>query len=298
MKKMHENEFEIDEPLVRKLIEDQCPHWANLPLKFIPSSGTDHALFRLGSEYIVRLPRIEWSPGSVQNVINKEYEWVPRIAKCLSIPVSEPMFKGNPNETYPWPWTITKWNEGHNPEFEKENEYEWLAKDLAHFLNELHAINLPDGPFSRRGVPLKKVDEETTKAIKELEGEMDTETITSLWHRFSNVHLWGKSPVWVHGDLLPGNILIQDNRLSAVIDFADVGIGDPACDLIVAWSLLNPYSREVFKSHLDHIDHATWERGKGRALSIALIILPYYKHSNPGLVAVAERMLKQVVNDK
>lgn len=297
MSKMHENEFEIDESLVHILLKSQCPRWANLPLKAIHSSGTDNALFRLGSEYVVRLPRIEWEPGSIIKTINKEYEWLPKLARLLKIPISEPVFKGESDNSYPWIWLVTKWNEGHNPYFEKENEYEFLAKDLANFLNELHGIDLATGPTSRRGVPLKEVDTETRNAIGELEGEIDIPLVTSLWHRLTNIPLWNKKPVWIHGDFLPGNILVQDNRLNAVIDFSDVGIGDPACDLIIAWSLFNVHSRKTFKENLENIDDTTWERGRGWALSIALIMLPYYKNSNPVLAALARRMLENVLQD-
>ena len=291
MAKMHENEFEIDELLVRALLKSQCPHWAHLPLKTIESSGTDHALFRLGNAYVVRLPRIDWA---VEN-IEKEYEWLPKIARCVKIPLSEPVFKGNPNPSYPWPWLITKWNDGYNPSFEKENEYELLAKDSADFLNELHGIKLAHGPRSRRGVPLKERDEETKKAIDALKDEMDIQSIDIFWNQLSNTPSWGKDPVWVHGDFLPGNILVQKNRLSAVIDFSGVGIGDPACDLIIAWALFGSHSRKIFKAHLDNIDEDTWERGRGWALSIALIILPYYKHSNPVLASLARQMIENVL---
>lgn len=224
MTKMHENEFEINEHLVHTLLESQCSQWADLPLKAILSSGTDNALFRLGSEYVVRLPRIEWAPGSVSKSINKEYEWLPKISRFLKIPISEPLFKGISNKSYPWLWTITRWNEGNNPDFEKENEYEHLAKDLAYFLNELHGIKLANGPFSRRGVPLKDLDEQTRKALSELKEVIDVEATMSLWDHLSNIPSWNKDPVWVHGDYLPGNILVQNNRLSAVIDFSDVGV--------------------------------------------------------------------------
>lgn len=296
MTKMHENEFEIDERLVYMLLNSQCPEWASLPLEAILSSGTDNALFRLGSECIVRLPRIEWAIGSIKQSINKEYEWIPQIARFLKIPISEPVFKGNSENFYPWPWLVTKWNEGHNPNFEKEKEYEFLAKDLACFLNELHGIKLANGPLSRRGVPLKEIDAETRKALTELEGEIDIQSVAHLWNHLSNLPSWIKEPVWVHGDFLPGNILVQNNRLSAVIDFSDVGIGDPACDLIVAWSLLKPHSRRIFKENLENIDHDTWERGRGWALSIALIMLPYYKNSNPVLAILARRMIENVLS--
>jgi aminoglycoside phosphotransferase (APT) family kinase protein len=299
MTKMHENELEIDEIFANTLIETQCPQWSGLPIVPVMSSGTDNALFRLGNEYIIRLPRIEWETGSVNKSINKEYEWLPKIAKFLKIPISEPIFKGHPDKSYPWSWLISKWNEGHNPDFENDNEYEFLAKDLAYFLNELHKTNLSHGPLSRRGVALntKIVDEETKKAISELEGEIDIPIVTEIWERLSNIPNWNKEPVWVHGDFLPGNILIQNNRLSAVLDFTDVGMGDPACDLVIAWSLLNPNSRFIFRKKLEKIDDNTWERGKGWALSIASIMLPYYMHSNPVLVKLARRMIEQVLFD-
>lgn len=294
MKKMHEHEFEINENLVQSLLTNQCLKWSNLPLRQVISSGTDNALFRLGNEYIIRLPRIEWSPGSINQSINKEYEWVPKIAQLLKTLISEPIFKGNPDKLYPWAWTINKWNEGQTPDFEKENEYELLAKDLAEFLNELHSIRLPEGPYSRRGVSIKEINEETIKAINSLKGDIDTQKVFSLWEQLINVPLWNKDPVWVHGDFLPGNILIKNNRLSAVIDFTEVGIGDPACDLIIAWSLFNENSRKIFKANLKNIDENTWKRGIAWALSIALIMLPYYKNSNPVLIFLSKRMINNI----
>ena len=294
---MHENEFEINEHLVQALIKQQCPHWAYLPLKKVLSSGTDNALFRLGDDYVVRLPRVEWEPGSNEKSIDKEYEWIRKIATCFKTPISEPIFKGHSTEFYPWSWIVAKWNDGDNPAFEKNNEYQLLAKDLACFLNDLHRISLANGPTSRRGVPLTSsdLDAETRQAISELEGEVDIASVTSLWDRLIRVPAWNKAPVWVHGDYLPGNIVIQNNRLAAVIDFSDLGIGDPACDLIIAWSLLNSQSRNVFREHLENIDDDTWERGKGWALSIAVIMLPYYKNSNPTLATLAGRMIEQVL---
>jgi aminoglycoside phosphotransferase (APT) family kinase protein len=266
-----------------------------LSLRSVESSGTDNALFRLGDQYIVRLPRIEWVPGSNEITLIKEYEWLPKIATFLETPIALPIFKGNPDNAYPWSWLVSRWNEGQNPSFEQENEYEQLAIDLAIFLNDFHKIELPNGPFSRRGVPLIKEDEETRKAISALEEEIDISAAISLWEQVLKVPSWNKSPVWIHGDFLPGNILIQNNRLSAVIDFTDLGIGDPACDLIIAWSLLNSHLRGIFRDHLENIDNDTWERGRGWALSIALIMLAYYKHTNPPLAKLARRMIKNLL---
>lgn len=295
MAKMHENELDIDDRLVRDLLRNQCPQWSGLSLRTLESSGTDNALFRLGDQYIVRLPRIEWVPGSNEITLNKEYEWLPKIATFLKTPIALPFFKGKPDNAYPWSWLVSRWNEGQNPNFEQENEYEQLAIDLARFLNDFHKIKLPNGPFSRRGMPLLEEDEETRKGIGALEGEIDISSMLPLWEQVLKVPSWNKNPVWIHGDFLPGNILIQNNRLSAVLDFTDLGIGDPACDLIIAWSLLNAHSRSVFRDHLENIDNDTWQRGRGRALSIALIMLPYYKHTNPTLAKLARRMIKNIL---
>lgn len=293
---MHENEFPISEDRVQGLLESQCPQWANLHLSPLSSGGTDHALFRLGAEYLVRLPRVEWTPGSVAKRIFKEYTWVPRLAAFLKTPVSEPIFQGAPMGGYPWPWLILRWNEGDTPSYETESQNTLLAQDLAYFLNELHAIELPGGPPSRRGVDLKALDAETKQAIRQLEGEIDVPFVSSLWGELCSVAPCTQAPVWIHGDLLPGNILVKQKRLIAVIDFSDVGVGDPACDLIIAWSLFNRDSREAFKAHLNTIDEDTWERGRGWALSIALIILPYYKHSHPSFARLAQGMLENVIN--
>lgn len=297
MIKMHNNELEINEHLVHLLLKSQCPHWAHLTTKPIASSGTDNALFRLGDDYVVRLPRVEWTAGGVTKNINKEYEWIPKLANLLKTPISNPLFKGNPDKLYPWPWLITTWNEGDNPNYEQENEHKLLAKDLAFFLNELHQSTLMNGPHSRRGVALTEQDTKTKKAITQLENELNSKSVTSLWDKLSNIPTWNKNPVWIHGDFLPGNILVQNNRLNAVIDFSDVGIGDPACDLIIAWSLFKPHSRKIFRNNLENIDDDTWQRGKGWALSIALIMLPYYKYSNPALASLATRIIENVLND-
>ena len=128
-----------------------------------------------------------------------------------------------------------------------------------------------------------------------MEGEIDISRVTSVWDQVSHLPSWNKAPVWVHGDFLPGNIVVQNDRLTAVIDFSDLGIGDPACDLVIAWSLLNSHSRKIFREHLENIDDDTWERGRGWALSIALIMLPYYKNSNPTLATLARRMIEHVL---
>lgn len=294
MLKMHDHELDIQEQLVRTLLTDQCPQWARLPLESITSLATSHAVFRLGKQYLVRMPRIETAAAS----IDKEYKWVPQLASCLSIPISDPCFQGKPSETYPWPWLIAPWQEGHNPVFEKSTEYEVLAKDIAYFLNQLHAIPCTgQEPIPSRGIELTCLEAETRNAIEQLAEEENIFQAIKIWEQLLQMPGWPHKAVWVHGDLLPVNILIENNRLAAVIDFADAGLGDPACDLIIAWSLLEAPSRKILKDSLQGLDPAAWERSKAWALSIAFIILPYYQKSNPGLVAIARRMIDNVIAD-
>lgn len=290
MAKMHTNEFSVDDFLVRKLIDSQCPQWQHLPIVSIQSSGTDNALFRLGEDWVIRLPRIEWATESIL----KEYVWLPKLSKLLECLISAPVFKGKPEHGYPWSWLISPWHEGHNPPFEQENEYTELALTLANFLNALHTIQLKNGPLSRRGVQLNAVADQTHAALDDLASDMDVKFLKALWQELTQVPNWDKKLVWVHGDFLPGNIIVQKTQLQAVIDFSDVGMGDPACDCIIAWSLLNQSSRQIFKSQLNAIDEDTWLRGKGWALSIAAIMLPYYKNTNPTLATLARRILSQI----
>ncbi len=290
MVKMHENEFHIDESLVQKLIAHQFPQWSNLPLKPVPSIGTDNALYRMGKDKLVRLPRIDWA---VENVY-KEFKWLPKIAPFLPVSIPLPLKKGNPSKEYPWPWSVYNWLEGNNPLINQVPES--LGNDLIIFIKALHQIDLPHGPLCSRGIPLEKKDKETRKAIQQLGDMIDVHTVTALWQRALKAPQWSKPFVWMHGDLSPGNLLIQKEKLSSVIDFGNLGIGDPACDLIVAWNLLPSRMRDSFRSAIG-VDEATWERGRGWALSNALIALPYYKHTNPVLATNAKHVIQELIQD-
>lgn len=289
MAKMHANEMETDEALVQQLMAKQFPAWANLPLKRVPSSGTDNALYRLGDELVVRLPRIDWA---VENIA-KEVLWLPQIAPFLPYAIPLPRAVGTPAEGYPWPWTVYNWLEGSNPMVGQGPD---LTQDIILFLKALHGIDLPNGPLSSRCVPLEKQDVETRKALRQLEGLVDVPVVTALWEQALELPHWTKPPVWVHGDLSPSNILTQNGRLSAVIDFGNLGIGDPACDLVIAWNFLTAAQREAFREGLE-VDEPTWERGKGWALSNALIALPYYKETNPYLAKSASHVIEQLCQE-
>ena len=278
MSKMHADEFHIDQHLVQKLIGEQFPEWMGLELKPVLSAGTDHALYMLGNEMVVRLPKIGWA---VENV-DKEYLWLPKIAPFLPISIPIPLAKGQPTNEYPYPWSIYRWLEGNNPKVGALQNPIALTQELAAFIRAMHSINLPNGPTSNRGVPLIEKDLETRKAPAKLEGMIDVPLVTQIWENALRAPQWSNPPVWIHGDLSPGNLLQVNGHLSAVIDFGILGIGDPACDLIIAWNLLPSYTRAIFRAALQ-VEEDMWAKGRGWALTNALIALPYYKDTNPTL---------------
>ncbi len=292
MAKMHADEFEIDLALVQRLVAKQFPDWADLPLNPVPSAGTDNALYRLGNDMVVRLPRIDWA---VENV-NKEFKWLPKFAPYLPVSIPSPLAKGIPTADYPWPWSVYHWLEGSNPIVGQISDPELLTQDLVAFILALHKIDLQGGPVSNRGVPLEQQDIETRKALKQLDEMIDVQAAAALWETALRAPKWSKPPVWVHGDLSPGNLLIQNGRLSAVIDFGNLGVGDPACDLIIAWNLLPTHMRHAFRAGLG-VDDATWRRGHGWALSCALIALPYYKDTNPALANNARYVIQEIIEE-
>jgi aminoglycoside phosphotransferase (APT) family kinase protein len=291
-RKMHADEMDTDVRLVGRLLAGQFPQWAHLPLEPVPSAGTDNALYRLGDDMAVRLPRIQWAVEDV----DKEHQWLPRLAPLLPVAVPVPLGKGEPAEGYPWHWSIYPWLDGENPAVDGITDPGSLATELAQFVAALHRIDPTGGPPASRGIPLADRDAPTRTAIDALQGIVDTAAATAAWDAAAQTPAWPGPPVWVHGDLSPGNLLTVDGRLSAVIDFGGLGVGDPACDLIVAWNLLPANTRNVLRAAL-RVDDATWERGRGWALSIALIQLPYYHRTNPVLAASARYVISEVLAD-
>jgi aminoglycoside phosphotransferase (APT) family kinase protein len=292
---MHPDEFHTDKVLVRRLLVGQFPDWAGLPIRPVPSAGTDNALYRLGDDLVVRLPRTPRTSG----LVDKEIEWLPRLAPLLPLEVPIPLAKGRPAEGYPWNWSISRWLEGENPALEHLAHPDVLATDLAMFVEALHRIDHTGGPQAGeqnffRGVPLAMRDEPTRNAIAELEGSIDTHAVTRAWEAALQTPAWDASPVWIHGDVAPGNLLLQEDRLTGVLDFGCLGVGDPAVDLSVAWNLLPPVARPVFRAELS-VDGDTWMRGLGWALSVALIQLPYYRETNRPLAANARHVIREVL---
>ncbi len=296
-RRMHVDEVGTDVSLVGRLLAAQFPQWADLPIEPVSSAGTDNALYRLGDDMVVRLPRIHWATGQV----DKEHRWLPRLARHLPLAIPVPLAKGTPGEGYPWQWSVYRWLEGETATLERIADPRQLAIDLAQFITALRDIDtagqLPAGSLrSYRGEPLACRDEETRVAIAACDGLLDVELVTEVWEAHLQIPAWSGPPVWIHGDIQPGNLLATQGRLSAVIDFGTLAIGDPAVDQIVAWNLLPADSRDTFRESLA-VDNATWARGRGWALSIGLVALPYYQSTNPVLAGVSRRAIDEVLAD-
>jgi aminoglycoside phosphotransferase (APT) family kinase protein len=287
---MHADELPTDAGLVRRLLATQFPDWAELPVARVPSSGTDNALYRLGDELVVRLPRIGWAVGGV----DREVEWLPRLARHLPLEVPAPVAKGVPGEGYPWPWAVYRWLEGENAVLGALADADGLARELGRFVRALRAIDRTGAPPAGRAKPLAERDAETRAALADLRGLIDTGPPAAAWEEALGAPAWDGEPTWIHGDLMPGNLLLREDRLAAVIDFAGVGLGDPAVDLIVAWNLLPAGARDVYRGELD-VDDTTWARGRGWALSVALIQLPYYWETNRALAGNARHVLRELL---
>jgi len=296
-RRMHVDEVGTDVSLVGRLLAAQFPQWADLPIEPVSSAGTDNALYRLGDDMVVRLPRIHWANGQV----DREHRWLPRLARHLPLAIPVPLAKGTPGEGYPWQWSVYRWLEGETATLERIADPRQLAIDLAQFITALRDIDtagqLPAGSLrSYRGEPLACRDEETRVAIAACDGLLDVELVTEVWEAHLQIPAWSGPPVWIHGDIQPGNLLAIQGRLSAVIDFGTLAIGDPAVDQIVAWNLLPADSRDTFRESLA-VDNATWARGRGWALSIGLVALPYYQSTNPVLAGVSRRAIDEVLAD-
>ncbi|MFD3574830.1 aminoglycoside phosphotransferase family protein [Streptomyces sp. NPDC058644] len=290
--KMHADEADIDTSLVRRLLAAQFPAWSDLAVEPVDSNGTVNAIYRLGDDMAVRLPRIE---GGVEDV-QREVRHLPRLAPSLPLAVPAPLGMGEPGEGFPWPWYVYRWLEGENPVVGAVDQPGLFAADLAEFVRALQRVDTADAPPAYRRGPLVSRDGATREAIARLGGIIDTRAATAAWDAALRAPRWDGPPVWVHADLQPGNLLTADGRLSAVIDFGCMGHGEPAVDLMTAWSLLTADSRPGFRAALD-VDDATWARGRGWALSIALIELPYYRTRNPVAAGIARHVIGEVLAD-
>jgi aminoglycoside phosphotransferase (APT) family kinase protein len=250
--------------LVTKLIQSQFPHYSSLPIHALANAGWDNYTFRLGENMLIRLPRdAEHAPP-----ILKEFQWLPILSKQLTTTITTPVALGEPSTDYPWHWVINQWVTGETASDAVIPDKNQFAKELALFLNEFHAIDASNGPKSGahnfyRGGELHIYDKEMQHAIFHIKNSNEKALTQALWQD-ALASRWEKKPVWVHGDLAIGNILVENGHLKAIIDFGQLAVGDPACDLVIAWNFLSQESRVTFKNTLQ-LDKHTWLRALGWA---------------------------------
>jgi aminoglycoside phosphotransferase (APT) family kinase protein len=285
---MHSDELEIDVALVRRLLGAEFPELSDLSLRRVEPSGTDHAIFRLGEQLSVRLARREGptEPGG------KEFDWLPKLALMLPVEIPVPVAQGRPSGDYPWFWTIQRWVDGETVVPVEETDQLQAANDLAALVGSLQRLDPTDAPPGR-GVALAERDKGIRGWLTRFDGGP---AVTDAWERALASPAWDGPPVWHHGDLDARNWLIRNGRISGVIDWGCMGVGDPACDVMVAWKLHSEAARDAFREALP-TDDATWERARGWALSQAVAILAYYTaENNPTLYHEAENWLDMVLS--
>ncbi|MDA8200381.1 MAG: aminoglycoside phosphotransferase family protein [Thermaerobacter sp.] len=281
--KMHTDEREIDEALVRQLLVDQFPAWAALPLHRVEPSGTVNAIFRLGEDLSVRLARRDGPTARG----GKEARWLPHLAAALPLDIPSPVAQGRPNRDYPWFWDIHTWVAGETLPVEALDAIQ-AARDLASFVAALQQVDLAGGPAGR-GVPLAERDGDFRHWLARFDGDP---AVAAVWAAALTSPPWPGPPVWHHGDLDARNWLVRDGRIRGVIDWGEMGVGDPACDVMVAWKLHSAAARDAFRAALP-TDDATWARARGWVALQAVAVLAYYTPANnPTLYHEAERWLE------
>ena len=291
---MHADEVETDVALVRRLLAAQFPEWSELEIAPVDSYGTDHDIYRLGDDLAARLPRIGWATRQAA----KEAEWLPRLAPHVPLALPVQVAHGQPGEGYPFEWSVVEWLPGENANA-RIADLPRVARDLAAFVRALRRVPTTDAPSRRRGArgaPLAELDDAVRRTIPQLDERFDRDATLRSWEKSLNAPAWDGDEVWLHGDLLPGNLLVVEGRLTAVIDWGGLGVGDPACDLQPAWNVFAGESRTVYRAELD-VDDASWLRGRGWALLQAVMALPYYWKTNPGMVRQASHALDEVLAD-
>lgn len=291
-----------DEPVVtlasvHALIEAQFPQWAYLPLEPVEPAGTDHSLFRLGERLAVRMPRT--AAAALQ--VEKTRQWLPDLARELPLAVPAPVAQGVPAQGYPFVWSITDWIDGDTVAVAPPTDPVAAAGALGGFVAALRRIDPRDGPRpgehnAHRGCPLAAREARTRACLGELDGMLDTAPLVEAWQHALDASRAKSRSTWIHGDLVPGNLLQRGGRLAAVIDFGLLGVGDPAADLMAGWTVFDARSRPRFRATSGAND-AEWSRGRGWAVSFGAIALPYYLPRRHPLAAVALETLRQVRAD-
>ena len=287
---------DIDAELVRRLIGQQFPQWADLAVVGVEPQGWDNRTFRIGRELLARLP----SASGYASQVEKEQFWLPRLAPHLPVSIPKPVAMGAPALEYPWQWSIYAWIDGEPAKKASIDGCAGFARETASFLKALHAIDAAGGPSAGqhsffRGGSLTAYDQETRDAINRLDDRSERTRADKLWNAAIATE-WGSAPVWVHGDMAAGNLLVSQDHLCGVIDFGCLAVGDPACDLAIAWTFFDDEAREDFRGALG-LDQATWTRGKAWALWKALILATGLVDGPLDDTVGAKDVLRRVLND-
>jgi aminoglycoside phosphotransferase (APT) family kinase protein len=286
----------IDAGLARRLIDRQFPQWSQLPIAPVEADGWDNRTFRLGSELSVRLPSGPWYAQQVA----KEQRWLPVLAPRLPLPIPAPVAEGAPGAGFPYAWSVYRWLDGELASKAPIADLPAFATALAGFLTALGRVDATGGPGPGehnffRGGPLAYYEAEALEAIETLGDEIPRDDVMRVWDD-AMATTWEREPVWFHGDVAHGNLLVRDGRLAAVLDFGTSGVGDPACDTVIAWTFLSGASRDRFRAELG-VDRDTWSRGRGWGLWKALITLVgQLERDSPG-AAVPRRDIARILAD-
>jgi aminoglycoside phosphotransferase (APT) family kinase protein len=286
----------IDADLVRRLIAAQFPRWRDLPVTPVRVDGWDNRTYRLGDRMTVRLPTAE---GYVP-AVHKEARWLPVLAPALPVPVPRILATGVPGEGYPFPWSVRGWLDGETARPDRVGDPPGFAAAVATFIRALQRVDPAGGPRAGahsfyRGACLTHYDDGTREALARLAGHVDTARATAVWEA-ALAATWDGREVWFHGDIAHGNLLVRDGALAAVIDFGTSGVGDPACDLVIAWTLFTGVGREAFRATVRQ-DAATWARARGWALWKALITLAGHVTDDPASAAEQHRVITEILDD-
>jgi aminoglycoside phosphotransferase (APT) family kinase protein len=291
------NKQNITKSFASKLINEQFPQWENLPIKEVAIQGWDNRTFHLGNDMLIRLP----STATYALQVEKEQTWLPKLAPHITLHIPKPIEMGKPTDEYPWHWSIYQWLPGTSANMVQcdETNLAIIAKKLANFLHELHTIKTTNAPEPGkhnffRGGDLAIYDEETKTALATLKDIIDIKKTSEVWQQ-ALTSTWHKKPIWIHGDMSLDNILLNnDKQITAIIDFGLMAVGDPACDLTIAWTLLKNENRMIFKSAVN-LDENTWQRARGWALWKALITLVAIDNKNSNKAKEQLRIINDII---
>ncbi|WP_285794382.1 aminoglycoside phosphotransferase family protein [Micromonospora sp. NBRC 107095] len=294
---MHADQVDVSAEVVATLVAGQFPRWRGLPVRPLPSTGTVNALFRVGPDVVLRFPLRPFADPGLRDELLREQEYARLFAARLPVAVPEPLGVGEPGEGYPGPWSAYRFIAGGTATSDLVGASDAFAHDLAGVVVALRRIDTGGRSWSGtgRGGPLAAQDAGVRAALAVSGALTDTVALARMWDRCRDARRDNPADGWIHGDLMPGNLLVRDGRLAAVIDLGTAGVGDPAVDLMPAWNLFDSGSREAYRRALG-VDDPTWERGRGRALAQAINALPYYVETNPVMAAIARRTLRAVLD--